>query len=268
MIKLAMELPFSWLEQFNKETFHFVISDVCYAHPNYLNYYIRKKAEGHTLFLDSAVFETGRFPEIEEYEELYEILQPDVIILPDIPGDVQKTADTTHTYLEKLHRSVPCQFMGILAGKTIEEEIALMSMFRTTRKMYERFTFMGVSKMEEVVLKVFNRIDLLKEIHERKLYEGFQFHLLGDTGKASDLRMIANHYPWVTGIDTSSIGVYTLENRIFTECEMMSGCLSRPKNYFGTKERPMPYLFWWNLERYKSWLNGEIYVDTAHSVPR
>lgn len=74
------------------------------------------------VILDNSAYELGHAYKEDRFVEWIEMLKPDIYVVPDSPGDAEKTIDTFYRWNVK-RGTVPGRKMGVLQGKSVREII-------------------------------------------------------------------------------------------------------------------------------------------------
>lgn len=99
-MKFSVELPIANLEYSDRLDYDFIIASNCVKYFKYKNWYIDPsrslgKHSGPTLerfrILDNGAFETGEAIDDMKYIDLARLLQPNVLVIPDVFKNSQKT---------------------------------------------------------------------------------------------------------------------------------------------------------------------------------
>lgn len=229
-MKVATILPTPLLGAMPKNDYHMCLFQVVKDNPVYANYY-KSLAMNKFTIMDNGAAE-GVNPTPEELIEVYPLVEPNEIVLPDIVGDTTETLKRTYYaydyYVDRdLHRKY--QFMAVPQGQTFADwKQCLWEMLLLTE-----VTTIGVSKF---VSKLFAdemgqganvRLECVHEIllQAGELQREVQIHLLGCWDNPAEVGEISRVYgDRVRGTDSGIAYVYSRNN------ERIDGRTPRPDN--------------------------------------
>ena len=130
-ISCSVELPVKYLEEYSGYfDYDFVIASTCISHPEYLEYFLRRKhARFRFTILDNGAFETGEAISDMEYITLAQKLHPNVLVIPDVYKDSSATYVRVLNFLDTWKKAPVdgVKLMGVLQGESWED---LLTMYR------------------------------------------------------------------------------------------------------------------------------------------
>ena len=109
----SVELPIANLELSDRFDYDFVIASTCQEYYSYKEWYMDSD---RFMILDNGAFEKGEAVDDNEYLELALELKPDVLVIPDVLGDVHGTLQRYNNFMQlwKLHRIPDIKLMGVI----------------------------------------------------------------------------------------------------------------------------------------------------------
>lgn len=112
-MKSSVELPIANLDLSDKFDFDFVIASTCFDHYEYKEWYTNSD---RFMILDNGSFETGEAVPDKDYLELAHLLQPDVLVIPDVPYDTYGTIQRYTLFMQewKANPVGNCELMGVI----------------------------------------------------------------------------------------------------------------------------------------------------------
>lgn len=191
--------------------------DFCLAHlalrdDRYKQFFITRKVQGRTVYMDNGVWERGVPIEADQMIELALEMQPDFIYAPDYMNDMYKTLATIESFGEKVAKisDFTSKIIGVAQGHTLGDwfacvvhldklpenfchTIAINTLF--LEGLYESDKHEG-SRRTRSRLKLLRQIDQsLKSLSHKRFYAtGF--------GAPIDAKELLS-FPWITGVDTA-----------------------------------------------------------------
>jgi hypothetical protein len=121
-IKIYHEAPLSIFDDVRKLTdgdyalVHLLDSDERYAAE-----FMESKSLDRHIILDNSAYELGESFDPKVYARWVEVLDPDVYLVPDVPGHMQQTLTYFSDWMDKY--SFNGKVMGVVQGTTVEEVI-------------------------------------------------------------------------------------------------------------------------------------------------
>lgn len=263
MVKISHEIPLSLVDkhQSSISDYMFVLLHKCMEDKDYLQKAIDYKLSGGELFLDNSCFELGESLDNDVLYEYYNKLNPDIVIIPDVLGDKDRTLERSIQFLKDY--PIINNAMAVAQGSTPDELIECYKAFRDYRDARgNRLAMIGIpfvyawedkfpaSQSEE-------RIRLLRRmVREGVIDETMRHHLLG-TWQAREFAFYTN-YNWIYSIDTSNPIMAAIDNMKYSEY----GLGVKPKSTFDKvyhlKEVDFDMdLLYYNVYMFKEIVNGK-----------
>ena len=182
---------------------HKYVEDSLYARKVY-----EYRDAGGMVYLDNSCFELGEAMSDELLHGTYDKLRPDIVILPDVLGDRQKTLTRVLDYLDKYPEDIT-NAMVVAQGATANELIDCYFNLINYRDRFDRkFPMIGIPFVyswlpKEPEVQASGRIDLLcRMIRDKDIDETRKHHLFG-TWQAREFINYRN-FKWIYSIDTSN----------------------------------------------------------------
>jgi hypothetical protein len=193
----------------------------------YLRRVCEYRANGGTVFLDNSCFELGASLDNHLLNEYFEIIRPDVVVLPDVLGDKEQTFERTTQFLKDYPQVAPYS-MAVIQGSSPEELIDCYNMFMS---LDVRIPWIGIPFVYSWVerdprAQADERIRLMKELNAFFVDTTRNHHLLG-TWQAREFSHY-REYDWVRSIDTSNPVMAALDGVAYGDL----GLESKPKSTF------------------------------------
>jgi hypothetical protein len=192
------------------------------------------------IIMDNSLIELGRPLDASKVVEAAEMVNAQVVVLPDVLGDSKETL----RLIKKDIGKIPRHFirLGVVQGTTIEECL----------KMTTEMVHLGVDAISvprHLTKKLGSRIPLINGID--LMYPSLKMHLLGFSDDILD-DMVAAHMPNVWGIDSAVPIWYGLAyKRIgFYPWYRIAG--KRPKDYWEQTELTFEAIY--NISQVHQWL--------------
>jgi len=121
--RVAIISPVSLLEKYRTD-FHLVLTQYYFKSKPYLDFYLKRRAEGDFILLDNGAAELKAAVEDFYMQEVWSDLQPDVVVAPDTVYDRGQTVTDTMNFLAQWSRELHdrgIQIMAVPQGATSEE---------------------------------------------------------------------------------------------------------------------------------------------------
>lgn len=249
-MKAALITPTPLLNKFaTRSKYQFVLAHV-YAHdPMYRAFYMERALAGDSIIVDNGAYEFGEAIDLTELIECARELHPDVIVLPDVRFDREKTLARTGAAMKQL-KGLGKHLIGVPQGKNREDIL----------ECYKALTAMGVDGYglyEEIgdVAGLGTRTDFCQYLEDNGYVDETKYyHLLG---MEEDLTQIADlaQFLWVDGIDSCKAIVYGLSGIELTAKGTDKAYPHRPKDYFSIAETRYEAIIQNNITRVLGWAN-------------
>lgn len=212
--KLAQIVPRSCLQLIEKNHYHMCLAHLVYEERRgdvvgsegtgdhrYTDFYRRMSDEGKFVLMDNGVAEGSQL-QVDDLLEMYELVNPTEIVVPDTLFDAKDTLAKLDEFLLK-HSDLPYRFMAVPQGNNLPEWL------ECARKMltYRRVNTIGISKFLNIATgdstiryDAAAGVQAIAEFLDRTDVE---IHLLGcDEGPAT-VNWIHNRIPMVRGCDSA-----------------------------------------------------------------
>lgn len=237
-MQLACEFPVKYQESLSRETdFDFLLTHLILEDQRYRDFYVKqRKTTTRESILDCSIFELGTALSSEKVMEAAEIVNPHVIISPDVLHDAPATLSNLGkfladhmTTLEKNKWTVA----AVLHGKTLEEIKRVHDMYCNMKIIshicipYDNILD-DLTEVKGELANAINRLRVTSFLESKNLVNtSKKYHLLG-LSYPFEVHMQKKH-SWITSVDTSAPLVAAMQDINLFEIEDK---LKRPKNYF------------------------------------
>jgi hypothetical protein len=200
------------------------------------------KEKPYFIILDNSVIELGKPMDEKDLFEAAEIVRPDVLVLPDVIGDIAATLDLARDACNRWQNSgINCGYMAVPQGKIMSEVMECID---------EMLTFPGVTHWgvprDFVKYSMRSRrgvIEYLNRVSQKPI------HLLGFSDKMDD-DVRCSQMPNVIGID-SAVPLRLGQKNIVLDMDLKTG----PRGTFWEdpvdKIEPETY---YNLNLVRNWV--------------
>ena len=168
--RIALEAPKQSLDLgFQSSDYLFVLAHL-WEDAFYRNKVFRYQSEGKKVFLDNSAFELGSSIGFNRYLTIIRELDPDVIVVPDMLGDIANTVRFAKIFYEGLPGAFlsKYKFMVVPQGRNNRER---MKCFHILRTFGYPFHIVGLPRHAYP-----DRVDLMRNI---KRFGGKALHFLG-----------------------------------------------------------------------------------------
>jgi len=233
-MKLACEIPINYIENCSQQTdFDFALAHLILEDPEYASYYLKLKSTStRKLILDNGLFELGHALPSHKLFSAAELVQPDILIAPDVLGDAfetgQKFADFATEYQARNYN------LGVvIQGKTLTEAIGCYKHFSSLSNVdcicfpfgarYAEFAF-----LEKDAQCLCSRLALITQLTKQGLVNLNKWHHLLGAGLPYELRLLSK-FVWLNSVDTSIPFISVMKSVPVLESTEK---LLRPGNYF------------------------------------
>lgn len=222
----------------------------------YLNKVCDYRDAGGVVYLDNSCFELGESMSDELLMEYFEIIRPDIVILPDVLGDMRKTIQRSFAFMRK-YRYMKSYAMLVAQGSTPDEMIECYQIFANMNvaMLGIPFVYSWAPKIPQV--QALERIKLLQRMVDEDIIDPtIKHHLLG-TWAAEEFAHYRD-YEWIYSIDTSNPVMAALDGTGYTP----KGIIAKPKSTFDSsyhlKENEIDMeLLYYNVQAFRRIVNGE-----------
>jgi hypothetical protein len=215
-MKVAPILPTPLLGKIQDEEYGMCLFQIVKTNPEYAEFYRNQVKMGHFIIMDNGAAE-GTNPSSIELMEVYPLVNPSEIVLPDVVYDKHETLKRTEeAYIRFCQAGLDktIRFMAVPQGRTFEEwrscaEIMIQQ---------DAIKTLGVSKFvtpkfqEEMGADANVRLECVDAINELKAQYNrpdIEIHLLGCWSNPKEIGEIAKAYgDLVRGTDSAIAYVY------------------------------------------------------------
>jgi len=191
--------------------------DFCLAHlalkdANYKQFFIDRKKQGRTVYMDNGVWERGVPIESEQMIELALEIQPDYVYAPDYMNDMYKTILSVGFFGRKANRTpgFTSKIIGVAQGSNFKEWfICVGRLARFPANVCDTIAINTLlfpdlyaeeehegARRTKARLKLLHQID---QVHESLSHKRFYATGFGATIDAKELLQ----FPWLTSVDTA-----------------------------------------------------------------
>jgi len=214
-MRVATILPTPLLHLVKDEPYNMCLYQEVKSNPTYAEFFRKQKEEGKFVIMDNGAAE-GVNPTAEELMQVYPLVEPDEVVLPDVVYDKQETLRRTKdAYIKFVEAGLDYQFMAVSQGNCFQEWLDCM---------YEmlaqpRITTIGISKFvtpkyQDEMGKDANVrlecVDAVLTAAKRFDREDIQIHLLGCWDNPKEIGEITKAFgDRVRGTDSAIAYVYS-----------------------------------------------------------
>lgn len=212
-ILFASEIPTNALTEnprFVRKTtdYDFIIAPFCLEDEAYMTHYKIRSRRG--AYLDNGAFENGVAMPTKEYLEIYNELDIDYLVVPDVRQNYKETLKRASSFLVNLPRDIKrTQLMGVLQGTSVKEYEELLKFY-----IKHGIFFIGIS---------YGTINRIKFIYD---HPQVKFHVLGlpYAPELLSLRLLPN----IVSLDTSLPSKFTAKGLLIEDHDVLT-IEERPK---------------------------------------
>ena len=262
-MKVATILPVPLLDTLaGDQSYQMCLFQVIKDNPEAAAYFKKQRELGHFVIMDNGAAE-GVNPTAEDLMEVYPLVNPSEIVLPDVVYDKAETirrSRDAYCLFREHDLDDKYQFMGVPQGNCFTEWLECMKVFLAQ----PAITTIGVSKFvtpkfqDEMGKNVNVRLECVDAIltEAEKLERSVQIHLLGCWENPAEIGKIAQVYgDKVRGTDSGIAYVYTRAGVLYDTWN------ARPDNdeldfHNGTLEKGSIYLLQQNIEAWTKHCQG------------
>lgn len=230
-MQVATILPTPLLGQEHSNDYNMCLYHIVRDNPTYANYFKKLREEGKFVIMDNGAAE-GVNPTHEELMEVYGLVEPSEIVLPDVVYDKEETLKRTEEAYRAftqagLHEKY--QFMAVPQGANFTEWLSCMK----TMIKQKHITTIGISKFvtpryqREMGRDANVRMECVDAVLQEayRLGREVQIHLLGCWDNPIEIGEISTAFEdKVRGTDSAIAYVYTRAGRMY------AGETPRPDN--------------------------------------
>lgn len=254
--KISHEIPLSLIEEHQDfiSDYMFALLHKAIEDKKYLNKVCEYRDAGGVVYLDNSCFELGESLSNEVLFDYFEIIKPEILILPDTLGNKENTVKRSTQFLKQypdtLHHA-----MAVIQGSSIEEMIeCYIEHTKIDGLPWIGIPFVYSWAEKTPTIQATERIRLLERL-EPYIDDSINHHLLG-TWQAREFAFYRD-YDWIKSLDTSNPVMAALDGTKYGDF----GILSKPKSTFDTtyhkKESEIDMkLLYYNVKLFRRIVNG------------
>tara|TARA_R110000803_G_scaffold105722_1_gene173917 strand:+ start:959 stop:1765 length:807 start_codon:yes stop_codon:yes gene_type:complete len=234
---ISHELPLALMVD---ETIHDKINDYMFVllhkvleDPAYAAVVDRYQARHGIIYLDNSCYELGESMSNETLRHCFDIIGPDVLVLPDVLGDKDKTIERSTQFL-KMNPDVITSAMAVIQGSSVREMSECYAYFRDWRDALGNaipvigipFVFNWLVKEESA--QAAERLFLLEYLEDNLILDPNRSHHLLGTWLPQEFQAYRD-MDWIHSIDTSNPIMAALDGNRYDETV---GVIKKPKYTF------------------------------------
>lgn len=209
------ESPLFLLEESFKFNDYEYILPLFWDIEEYRNHFIKAKQRGRFIILDNGLFE-GKLEDKEKLLQIYEEINPDVLISPDSWNNAR---ETWNLYQEWKNIVDPSKLMGVIQASTVWDARYLYTQFEEDGIKYIGFNHLGrfyndcSTHSNPYFRKTLGRINFFHDFI--KLNDNIHHHLLG-VNLAEELKYQLD-IPQIKSVDTSNPIALAFEGKSYLD---------------------------------------------------
>lgn len=248
-MKLAVIAPTSMLLRYCRTDYHLVLAHLRDDN-KYVEFY-KHTARGYKM-LDNGAAELGQSVDVDVLFQSVYTFEPNEVILPDKLGDWKFTFESAQRTARDF--------------KTVFPELKLMAVPQdlTTALCWYKdcMKYMQIPDVDTIGIPKGlkrKRLDVL-ELLNRDRPSKWEYHLLGTTGNPVEVKVAAERYPWLRGVDSKipvRLGQYGIT--LHPERGLLLPQDHRahlPEMKFDSTDDPFPIIISHNIKTMQSWAEG------------
>lgn len=203
-MELALIAPTNALEDWGSiTTYHMALAHLILSDEDYAKHYFELSQQGHFVILDNSVIELGGAVEVSTLLEAAALVNPAVIVLPDVLDDMQATHQAIHKAISDLLRANALnrfRFMAVPQGKTKEEFFMSYKHIAALSDIYMIGMPKRLGRYDES--RGIGRANVIEEMLRLGLIDTSKpHHLLGVWDNPVEIKHLSKHN-WIKGVDT------------------------------------------------------------------
>jgi hypothetical protein len=248
-VKAALIPPKGYFDTALRSDYHLALAQI--DDPTYKAVY-SSLPEDHYLILDNGAAE-GQPVNDERLGAMSMLYAANELVAPDVIGDAKETLTTTRQFWRRSPAlGIEQIMMVVIQGRSMHE---LYQMVDNVAETYAN-AVMGIPRHTIITCdNVYARLHLLRYI-ERTIGKDVKVHLLGTAPSyPTEIRLVAEDYPWVRGVDTSMPYNYAIHGYSLAK-DAASVVIPRPVGYFEKDWQIDRGLLDENINTYLEWASG------------
>jgi hypothetical protein len=256
MIAISHEFPYSLIEEHQDflSDYMFALLHKAIEDPKYLQRVCEYRDAGGIVYLDNSCFELGESMDNDKLYHYFEIIKPELLVLPDTLGNKEKTISRSKEFLKQYPDTIH-HAMAVIQGSSPEEMVECYREFTCIDGLpWIGIPFVYSWAEKTPTIQATERIRLLEKL-EPYIDTSINHHLLG-TWQAREF-MFYRDYDWIRSLDTSNPVMAALDGTMYTEF----GIKHKPKSTFDStyhlKESEIDLeLLYYNVNTFKEIVHG------------
>jgi len=176
-MKLCVIPPLNHLELANYGTADFILAQFVLEYDEYADFYASRDT---WKIMDNGAYEERQSLDTDELLEAVARVQPNVVVVPDIPREPEASFTLSKNFLEEVSQSTEtnCLWMVVPHGENVQEFMRYVEKFIALRKEL-KWDYIGLSILDLYKWNFRARPLVVREIHYLSRVHGFYIHLLG-----------------------------------------------------------------------------------------
>lgn len=220
-MRVAEIVPVSCLEATKDNQYHMCLAHLVLQDQTYAQFYARMVSEGKFVMMDNGAAEGSQLT-FEKLLEVYDIVHPTEIVLPDTLYEPGSTIQRSRNFMNVLSKKyedvlVPYRLMAVPQGRTLDEWVACARIFIKDT----RINSLGVSKFLNIVTKDryirFKACAKLEELFEEYDRRDMEVHLLGCDEGPKVVKMASGVFSFVRGCDSAFAYLQAQAKKMMTD---------------------------------------------------
>jgi len=263
-MRVAFITPVPELERFaTASTYHLILTHICDQYPEYVEFYRERSKAGDYIILDNSAYELGESVSIELLRKYADIIEPAVVVLPDVRNDAKETLRRTREAIEVL-RDPRWTLMAVpQAPDTDNKDHDFEAWVASLKSMYE-FPEIGAIGIYPETSWFFptprrGRVELAEILEERGLIRKDRtYHMLGMADNPVELKGLSQ-FEWIMGCDSAKPIVQGMHGVLLHPVEgLLTIRPRRPKDYFSRSfDEFQSFCVRYNQAVILSWIQGK-----------
>ena len=206
-ILFASEIPSSLLVSYQrlvsqKTDYDFIIASIFLEDEAYNTFYKTRHRKG--TILDNGAFENGAAIPTKKYLDVYNILKPDYLVIPDVRHNYKRTLKRAKEFFQVLPKKFDkSKLMGVLQGTNFDEYEKLLDFYKK-----KNISFIGIP---------YGTVDRVKFISD---HPKIIFHVLGlpYAPELLSLRLLPN----IISLDTSLPSKFATHSYLISDYNVLT----------------------------------------------
>lgn len=206
---ISHEIPPALIENYQDQVsdYMFALLHKLIDSTEYFRLVTEYRDAGGVVFLDNSCFELGASLDNDLLYKTYDIVRPDIVILPDVLGNADATVERTLAFIKE-HPDVIDHAMAVPQGSSFDELIECYKLFRDFRLGSQSFAMIGIPFVypwleKEPYFQANERIRLLNFMDREGIIDRDRKHHLLGTWQAREFAEYSR-YNWIYSLDTSN----------------------------------------------------------------